>query len=83
MKATELILALQNVVNNHGDFDVKINIHDEEYSYDMTIDDDWDVSFQWNDENNGVSKANSCYGGVIYAELHDYDEEYEDEEDEY
>jgi len=79
MKATELIKKIQNAVNNHGDFDVKIHFLDDENCVDIITNEDWNMDFFWCDESDGFSKQNQHYGGVICV---DYLEDVEEENEE-
>lgn len=48
MKATEYIEKLQNLVNEHGDFDVVLDFYDEESSIDVSSDNDcYEVSIEY------------------------------------
>jgi len=71
MKATELIEKLQNMVNQHGDFDLKIGYTDDEYSYNEYLQpEEFDVFVNWDDRDNDWN------GGWIYfSRIYENDED--------
>ena len=71
MKATELIEKLQNVVNQHGDFDLKIGYTDNEYSYNECLQPkEVDIFVNWDDRDNDWN------GGWIYfSRIYENDED--------
>ena len=67
MTATELIKKLQNEVNNHGDFELKVGLYDDEYSYgESFMPGEYNMDVNWDDRDNdwnggwiNISRANS------------------------
>ena len=74
MKATELIIKLQNAINKYGDFDINVGLCDSETSssYECRTDDGWDIDFTFDERDNEMG------GGWIYADWPETDEEEED-----
>ena len=53
MKATAIISKLQSMVNEHGDFDVKVSYSDDDMSYCERLQpDDFDIDMYWDERNN-------------------------------
>ena len=62
MKATELIEKLYNAVNNHGDFDIKVALYDDETSarYECSTDDGWGIDFYFDQRDNQMGGGWIC-----------------------
>ena len=77
MKATELITAVQNAINKHGDFDINVVLSDSEMSvlYECYADDGWDIDFIFDERDNEMG------GGWICADLAETADEDTEEED--
>lgn len=74
MKATRLIEKLQNMVNEHGDFDLKVGYTDDEYSYSEYLNpEDCDIDVDWDD------RDNHWYGGWLLIDKNSDEEEEEED----
>lgn len=67
MKATKLIAELQQLVNEHGDFDLNAGYFDDDFSYQEHLQsNEFDITVNWDD------RDNDWHGGWICIErLHE------------
>ena len=77
MKATELIIKLQNAINKYGDFAINVELSDSEMSsyYECRTDEGWDIDFIFDERDNEMG------GGWICADLAETADEDTEEED--